>query len=278
MFPRLIFARRIAGAVLLVALTVAPSRADEPDTLFANATQALATGRPADAIADLEAIADRGVLDAAMSFDRGLAYAQRVRIGGEQPGDLGRAAHGFEEARMLTRDPKMIEDASAALTTIRAEVARRRARAGSSVELEQNDSLGDSVVHLVSENTWALLSAAMSLILGVGLFVIWLAQPEARRIRIGGSIAVAVAAPLLFASILLTLSARDSRLHRREGVLVSAAARPSDARGVALPSLGLLPEAARVQIMSSNSAWTQIRWGTLDAWVPSPMVRPLARE
>ena len=275
---RVISARRLTGAVLLVALTGASSRADEPDTLFANATQALAGGRPADAIADLEALADRGVLDAAMSFDRGLAYAQRVRIGGEQPGDLGRAAHGFEEARTLTRDPKMIEDASAALATIRAEVARRRARAGSSVELEQNDSLGDSVVHLVSENTWALLSAAMSLLLGVGLFVIWLARPQARRIRIGGSIAVAVAAPLLLASILLTLSARDSRLHRREGVLVSASARPSDARGVALPSSGLLPEAARVQIMSSNSAWTQIRWGTLVAWVPSPMVRPLARE
>ena len=275
---RLISGRRIAGAVLLVALSVVPSRADEPDALFADATQALAGGRPADAIADLEALADRGVLDAAMSFNRGLAYAQRVRIGGEQPGDLGRAAHGFEEARALTHDPKMIEDASAALTTIRAEVARRRARAGSSVELEQNDSLGDSIVHLVSENSWALLSAAMSLLLGVGLFVIWLARPQARRIKIGGAIAVAIAAPLLLASSLLTLSARDARLHRREGVLVSAAARPSDPRGVALPNLGLLPEAARVQILSSNAAWTQIRWGTLDAWVPSPLVRPLARE
>lgn len=276
--PRVISARHMVGVVLLVAVSVSPSRADEPGALFADATQALAGGRPADAIADLEALADRGVLDAAMSFDRGLAYAQRVRIGGEQPGDLGRAAHGFEEARALTRDAKVIDDASAALTTIRAEVARRRARAGSSVELEQNDSLGDSIVHLVVENTWALLSAAMSLVLGVGLFVIWLARPHARRIKIGGVIAVAVASPLLVASILLTLSARDARLHRREGVLVSAAARPSDARGVALPNLGLLPEAARVQIMSSNTAWTQIRWGTLDAWVPSPLVRPLARE
>ncbi len=276
--PRVISARHMVGVVLLVAVSVSPSRADEPGALFADATQALAGGRPADAIADLEALADRGILDAAMSFDRGLAYAQRVRIGGEQPGDLGRAAHGFEEARALTRDAKMIDDASAALTTIRAEVARRRARAGSSVELEQNDSLGDSIVHLVVENTWAFLSAAMSLVLGVGLFVIWLARPHARRIKIGGVIAVAVASPLLVASILLTLSARDARLHRREGVLVSAAARPSDARGVALPNLGLLPEAARVQIMSSNTAWTQIRWGTLDAWVPSPLVRPLARE
>lgn len=276
--PRVISARHMVGVVLLVAVSVSPSRADEPGALFADATQALAGGRPADAIADLEALADRGVLDAAMSFDRGLAYAQRVRIGGEQPGDLGRAAHGFEEARALTRDAKVIDDASAALTTIRAEIARRRARAGSSVELEQNDSLGDSIVHLVVENTWALLSAAMSLVLGVGLFVIWLARPHARRIKIGGVIAVAVASPLLVASILLTLSARDARLHRREGVLVSAAARPSDARGVALPNLGLLPEAARVQIMSSNTAWTQIRWGTLDAWVPSPLVRPLARE
>src|ERR1700690_2497168 len=115
-------ARRIASAIALVLLTASPSPADEADPLFASATEALAAGHPADAIADLEGLADRGVVDAAMSFDRGLAYAQRVRIGGEQPGDLGRAAHGFEEARALTRDAKMIEDATAALTTIRAEV------------------------------------------------------------------------------------------------------------------------------------------------------------
>ena len=47
------------------------------------------------------------VVDAAASYDRGLAYAMRVRIGAEVPGDLGRAAQGFEEARELSREDRV---------------------------------------------------------------------------------------------------------------------------------------------------------------------------
>ena len=256
------------------------ARADEPDILFAGATEALAAGKPADAIANLEALADRGVVDAAMSFDRGLAYAERVRIGAEQPGDLGRAAHGFEEARILTRDPKLVDDATAALVTIRAEVSRRRARAGGSMEIEQTDSLGDSVVHLLSEDTWAILSTIASVLFGVGLFVRRQAKSgegSASRVKIGGTVASAVFFPLSLALVTLTLFARDERMHRRDGIIVSPGARPSDAHGVVLPGAGPLPEAARVRILGANAAWTEVRWGTLDAWVPSPAVRPLRR-
>ena len=53
------------------------------------------------AIDDLEHLADRGFVHPDASYDRGVAYVMRVRGGAERPGDLGRAAAGFEEALLL---------------------------------------------------------------------------------------------------------------------------------------------------------------------------------
>jgi hypothetical protein len=261
----------------------APARADETpataesasdDQLFAAATLALREGRPADAIADLEALGDRGVVDPAVSLDRGLAYAERIRAGGEQPGDLGRSAQGFEEARDLSADRAIAEDASRGLALVRAEVARRRAHAGEPAALEQGASLGRTIVHLVPENAWAIAAAALSVLAAIGLFVRRFS--EARRARIGGTLATGTAAPLLVLTALAAAFARDDRLHLREGVIVAASARPSDERGVVHPGASTLPEAARVQIMGTRAGWTRVRWGALDAWVPAQAVRPLA--
>ncbi len=82
-----------------------PPADDGAAALFESATKALHEGRAGDAIGAFETLADEGVVDAVASYDRGLAYAMRVRIGAEVPGDLGRAAQGFEEARDLSRDP-----------------------------------------------------------------------------------------------------------------------------------------------------------------------------
>jgi hypothetical protein len=98
--PCVLFA--VSMAAVLATLS-AHASSSEDSAFFASGTQALAEGRPGDAIANFEALADRGVTDPAASFDRGLAYANRIRVGAEQPGDLGRAALGFAEARELTK-------------------------------------------------------------------------------------------------------------------------------------------------------------------------------
>jgi len=216
----------------------------DADVLFRDATKALDEGRAADAIASFEALADRGVLDAATSYDRGLAYAARVRIGAEVPGDLGRAAQGFEEAKNLAADPKLADDATRALAIVRAEVARRRGRSGESVELDQGPSLGRSVTHLVAEDVWSAGAGVASVALGIALFVRWLAS--SRRARVGATIAAAIAAPLLVLFAVLSLAMQNERLHRREAVVVTSAARPVDDRGITIPSAAALPEAALV--------------------------------
>jgi hypothetical protein len=269
--------RAVALLALLVVVTGAlPARADDdPAALFAQATQALKEGRAGDAIASFEALADRGVVDAVASYDRGLAYAARVHIGAEVPGDLGRAAHGFEEARDLSRDPRLTEDATRALTVVRSEVARRRSRAGQPVEVDPGRSLARTVAGLLAEDTWAVLAAGASALLAVALFVRWLARMP--RVRVACGVAAGIAAPVLAVSVAMTLAARHDRLGLREAVVVSSGARPTDERGIAVAGATPLPEGARVEIVEAGGAWTRVRFGAIEASVTAGALRDLAR-
>jgi hypothetical protein len=274
--------RFLTGALVATALALgapsvarAASPADDTSALFADGLRALAESRPGDAISSFEAMGDRGVVDATVSFDRGLAYAERVRSDRPTAGDFGRAAHGFEEARSLTHDPALAKQATAALGTIRAEVARRRALAGEPVDVDPGVSLGRAIVGLASEDVWAGLAAFASLALMLSLFV--RRGATARRLRLGTAICAWVSGPVLALSVLLTLAARDERLHLREGVLTTPGARLSDDRHLTAPGAAPLPEAARVTIEETSGGWTRVRFGAQSGWLPSPSVRPIAR-
>jgi hypothetical protein len=261
----------------IAAMLAFPARAvaDDNDALFAEATAALAEGRAGDAITDFEALADRGVVDGTVSFDRGLAYATRVKIGAEQPGDLGRAAHGFEEARALTSDTKLARDATQALGVIRAEVARRRIRAGESADVEQL-VVGRSIVRLLSEDAWCIAAVVASVALGAALFVRMFVS--SRRGKVGATIGWAVAAPALALSAAMVLFARDDRLHVREAVIVAPQARVASEKGIVIDDIKALPEAALVEVVETKPGWARIKWGTIEGWIPSSTVRSIARR
>ena len=265
--------RAFVLAVLLA--TAAHADGNENDSLFAAGVKALKDERPNDAVASFEALADRGVVDAVASYDRGLAYALRVHAGAEQPGDLGRAAHGFEEAQSLSRDPHLVSDADVAVRAVRAEVGRRKAREGITVDVEQHPTPWRTASRALSENEWAAIAIAASFILAGALFLRWLARGP--RERAGAAIAIAVSAPLLVLAAALARTSRHDRLWLKEAIVVTPAARPSDAHGIVLPQAQPLPEAARVEVLDQNAAWTEVRWGALDAWVPTSTLRPLAK-
>jgi hypothetical protein len=278
-FALRVLASSLASAVLVAGLAAAsppPTGDESAAALFASAGAALHEGRAGDAIAELESLADRGVLDPVLSYDRGLAYAMRVRIGAEVPGDLGRAAHGFEEARDLTRDGRLAEEASRALVVIRSEVARRRTRAGETVEVDPGRSLARAVAGLLSEDAWAIFAAVSSGALALGLFVRWLSDKA--RWRIGGAVAAGAALPLLVVSVAMALASRHDRYSLREAVIVSESARPADARGIVVPGGSPLPEGARVEVTDARPAWTRVRFGALETWVASSALRVLARR
>jgi hypothetical protein len=247
----------------------------DPKALFQAATDALAGDRPTLAIAKLEALGDRGVIDPVVSYDRGLAYAGRVRAGAEQPGDLGRAAHGFEEARELSHDSALVSDATTALAAVRAEVAKRRSRAGDPIELEHGVSLGRSIVKLLPENVWAILAALCSLALTVGIFV--RARAQVRRLKVAGTTTCAIAGGLLFVLALVVQSARDIRLHVREAVVIAPATRLLDEKHVALLSVAPLPEGERVQLLDEGSDFAHVIAGRAVGWLPSSAIVPMAK-
>jgi len=248
---------------------------DDTPRLFADGVHALEQEQPNEAIASFEALADRGVVDAVVSYDRGLAYALRIRANAEQSGDLGRAAHGFEEARELSREARLTSDAEAGLTAVRAEVGRRKAREGLTVDVEQRASPWRTLSRMLGESAWASIAIATSFVLGAALFFRWLSKGS--RARAGAAIAIAISAVLLPFTAALARSARHDRLWLNEAIVISPAARPSDSHGIALPQATPLPEAARVEIIEQSAGLTEIRWGSLDAWVPTSALRPLAK-
>jgi hypothetical protein len=272
-FHLLLAAVCAAGAVM----APAPVRADDDATaLFSSATRALREGRAGDAIGALEALADQGVVDPVASYDRGLAYAMRVHIGAGAPGDLGRAAQGFEEARDLSSDARLAEDASRALTAVRSEVARRRASAGEPVEVDPARSLGRAVAGLLSEDAWATIATMAAAALGLGLFVQWLVR--ARRVRVAGGVGAGVAAPVLAVAMVMALASRSDRLNLREAVVVAPGVRPTDERGLVVPGATSLPEGARVEVVESRAATSRVRFGTIEAWVPGSALREIAKK
>lgn len=270
---------RVALLVLAVAGVARADEADEqldPPALFAGATQALAADRPNEAIAKLEALGDRGIVDAVVSYDRGLAYAARVRLGAEQPGDLGRAAHGFEETRELTSDKHLAADAATALAAVRSEIARRRSRAGDPVEIAHGFSLGRSIVELLPENAWAVIAALMALALSVALVVRRLiAQP---RGRVAATTAASITGGLLLVTSILAWAARDARLHLREGVVIASNARLLDARHLVIDSVAPIPEGVRTRIFEEGGGYSKVSLGGVDGFITSSAVLPIAKR
>jgi hypothetical protein len=255
------------------------AQAPETDALFRAATDALVENRPQDAMVNLEALGDRGVVDPVVSFNRALAYVGRVRAGAEQPGDLGRAAHGFEEARELSHDSALVNDATRALATVRAEVAKRRARAADPVEIDTGISLGRSIVRLLPENGWAALVVLASLSLCVGILLRSRARehgPLSRARVTGTMMSVLGACVFLIGGLVAVLSRRD-RVFGRDAVVIAPSARLLDAQHVVIAARAPLAEAARLQLLDESGDFAYVRAGNVEGWLPSSAILPLAR-
>lgn len=245
------------------------------DPSFESGVQALEAGNASDAILAFESLADRGIVDPSASYDRGLAYALRVRLGAENPGDLGRAVHGFEEARDLASDSSTRDSATRAIVILRGEVARRRARSGEPIEVEQSPPAHVAVARALGEDAWAMLAIAMSCALAIALFV--RVRTSIHRAKIGATIGIALSVLVLGLSTWATYIRRTERRTLQEAIVVSQNARPADSTGLARSSVSPLPEGARVQIIEQTGGLIRFRWGSMDAWLPASTLRPLAK-
>lgn len=260
--------------ILFALLVSSPALAQENAELSRDAYQAIQEKKPGEAIDKLELLADRGVVDPVISFQRGRAYAERVRMEHDEPGDLGRAIHGFEEARELTRSGPVFDSATRALEILRAEVARRRARSGDPVDIEDL-SLSRSIVRLLSENVWAAFAIATSIAFALSLAI--RARTKQARIKTAITTAAAIALPLTLLTAGLAYAARYDRTSMREGIVIGSNVKPADARHITMQSKSPLAEGARVRLLEAEEGYVHIHTGTLNAWVPEDKVLPLVK-
>jgi hypothetical protein len=263
---RLLLAACLAAMVLSAS---APASADQADagTVFARAAEALTAGEFGKAIDDLEHLADRGFVHPDASYDRALAYVMRVRAGAERPGDLGRAAAGFEEALLLRPNDA---EAQHGLDLVRAEITRRRSRRASD-SVDVRPTLDRALVRLADEQTWGWLALGASLLLAAGL-VLRRAPPGPARVT--GSVLWPIAATAVAILLPLCIGARHLRLHTRPGVVVVseawlASAPSGGARGVGVPEGALLETSER------RGNEIRVRHGSNVGWLPISSVRLL---
>lgn len=269
---------RIAGtpraALLCLALTGAllgPAQAQAEDAdveqAFSSATEALKKDRVDDALVSLEALADRGVLHPAVSYQRGLAYAKRAHGPDAQPGDLGRAASGFEESLRL--DP-LDADATKALELVRAEVARRRARQDKKDALVR-PSPDRVLLTAVSPDVWTVLAAGAALLFAIGLL---LRLASARGLRVTSAVLAPLSALFLLVLAPAAWTSRHIADTRRPGVIVATGADISDDDG---KSIGApeIPEASLVEVGERRGENILVRYGSYEGWVPARAVRVL---
>lgn len=249
----------------------------DPSRALARAEEHLRGERANEAIAELEGLADMGHVDAAIAFDRGLAYALRVRKGPATDGDLGRAVLGFEEARALTTSATTRSEAELALTTLRSEAAKRRSRGGEPPDVEEGLSLGRSIVHLVPEVGWFFSSVALSLAFAIGLVLRQRARGRGETSQLAFVLGVA-SLPLCLAATASGLAARAERRDLREGIVVRAGVRPFDERHIVKTGVDTLPEGAKVRILADEEGYIRFRRGAVEGTLPREAVAEIVRR
>ncbi len=258
-----------ALAFVAVASIAGAAHADDNTVLFERAAASLAGGDTTSAIRDLETLADRGFLHPDVAYNRGLAYALRARSGQGQPGDLGRAAAGFEEALALRPSDR---DAAAALDRVHAEVARRRSRQDKSDTIVR-PSLDRVLLRLVAPATWAGLALFASVTFAVGMLL--RRRPEG-PVHVAGSVLFWLSLVALLGLVPLAFGSGWLEQNRGAAVVVAPAVTLRDKSGKPTDAPEV-PEAALLELGEAKDGEILVRWGSYEGWVERGSVRPLAQ-
>jgi len=255
-----------------------PETAPSPSAAELEALQAeLQRGAFSDVIDRLELWSDQGMLDATLSFDRGVAYLGRAESPAKRATDLGQAVAGFEEA--LALDPAD-DEAQLALGRIREVLSERRGKDTAGVVARPR--LLRALTGLVGENVWAGLAVFGSLLVSLGLAArLFLRSLE---VRLGGSIAAVSGLFFLAVGGGLALAGHHLRQHFVPAVVIVDEARLLDAEGRPVSagargpsSLGAaadrVPEGSLVHIAETRGGLVRIEWGDGEAWLNAAQLR-----
>lgn len=275
--PRRAPALALLAAGVLMAVTDAHAQAPPGlDAVMAEVEADCQRGAFSEAVDQLEALSDRGVVQADVSFNRGLVYVRRAESPVKQRSDLGQAAAAFQEA--LELDPSDHE-ASILLERVREEISEGHA-SGSAEPLMARPRLLRAVLGLIGEDVWAALALLGSLALTVGLALrLW---TRTRSAHLSAGVAGALGLAFLALGGGMAAAARHLRLNTSPAVVIAEQAQLLDATGRPVSGAShrevgnVIPEGSPVYIKETRGALALVEWGELETWVNLRDLRRLA--
>jgi hypothetical protein len=265
------------GTLFAALLLLRPASAVAPESdeaLFGEAVTALEREAYDDAIDRFELLGDRGVMRANLSFNRALAYLGRGLGPRAEPGDLGQAVAGIEEARLLGDERP---ETAVLLEELRRQIARNSAQRGKAPVLVHPE-LGRALVGLLAENAWAVLAMVASVLTAIGLGFRLFGRELWRRVA--GPVLLSVGSLILVLSLAATSAARSYRLNSQPAVLVHDKTPLLDERGLALTKSNqvednTVPEGSLLYVLERRGQLSRVQWGSASGWVRSPHIRVL---
>ncbi len=191
---------RFRGFWLLVLVVMilpgAWAKAAPPMDLLKRTASLVGEEKFGEAIREAEAAADNDVVDADLSFNRGLAYLRRAGTPTAEPGDLAQAAAGFAEALQLRPDDA---EAERGLEQARLLIAQDRSQKDNSPE-SSNLGILERILLALPELALFVVAALGSVTLCAGL-VLTTSQDASRKTA--GTITTLVGTLLLLPAVLL---------------------------------------------------------------------------
>jgi hypothetical protein len=275
-----------ASAITTATSSPQSKKPPQPDAIQReDADRALAEKRPDDAIANYELLCDRGEVNAAASFNRGLAYALRIAFERPSSSDHGQAIAAFEEAALLATDSDLRQRSQAAAARVRTELQHTRAARGLEAVTEPAPTFVASLRESISLTTQTALTLGATLLATIVVIGAMRKTAAARRLwAVGALFAYGCAAGLF--SLREAKRAHDAAF--QWAVVIGQEVRatalgPTDAIAGGKPAeaqtISVLPEGSLVWIRRNASASDpEIEWGRVRATIPPGAVRILAER
>jgi tetratricopeptide (TPR) repeat protein len=231
--------------------------------------EALEQGRYGDAVRLFEALADEGKTDAALSYNRGLAYAGKLSLVQTESGDFGQAIAAFEEARALSDSSALRDSATEMMKRLVERQSRLNAsatktqHASTSAELQTRERASD---HLLRLDDAALSAVFLLSVISLVVLALWSRFATAVRPRLRSAcFGIAMVSGALTLAVLLYVKF-DASLGERAIAL----------RAISKGGVSVL-EGERIRIRANLGTQSRIVVDSEEITVDANTVRALAK-
>jgi len=244
----------LAVAMLLPGLCASSAAAQSTRELLDRANGDLLGGRPEDALATYDALAESDIQDPDLEYNRALAHAQLNQ--------LGAALLHLERAQSYAPGDDQVQ---AAIQKVQDELGQRSAERKGEATVQTRPPLLEAMTAGISAGALAVLLWLSVAVCSLACITLLRAHREGARLAAGVTASVA----LLCAGLTgfgLAVKAGAFRDGERAVVVVPELAVRSGPDDTA-PPVGLLDEGGRAELLERRGRYTRLRAGSVRGWV-----------